>query len=322
MSGQTKILVIGSNGQLGTELTTYLQEQYGIEQVVASDIHPPKHRLGTFEPLDVLDKRKLEELIEQHHINEVYLLAAILSAKGELNPGLTWQVNMDGLLNVLELARDGKINKVFWPSSIAVFGVTTPKYYTPQETTTSPTTMYGISKLAGERMCAYYAEKFGVDVRSIRYPGLVGYKALPGGGTTDFAVDIFHKALEGVTYECCLAESTTLPLMYMPDAVRATIELMQANAEKISVRSSYNLAGFSCSPADITEVIRERMPDFNISYQPDFRQQIADGWPNSIDDSNARKDWQWQPEYDLGAMSEDMLENLKKMKEEEALNLP
>jgi len=321
MSEQTKILVIGANGQLGTELTTSLQEQYGYDQVITSDIHPPKQKQAIFEPLDVLDKLRLGELIAQYNINEVYLLAAILSAKGEQNPALTWQVNMDGLINVLELARDGKINKVFWPSSIAVFGATTPKQNTPQETITSPTTMYGISKLAGERMCAYYAKKFGVDVRSIRYPGLVGYKALPGGGTTDFAVDIFHKALEGVSYACFLTEDTTLPLMYMPDAVRATIELMQANTEKISVRSSYNLAGFSCSPADMAGVIQEQMPDFKISYEPDFRQQIAASWPNSIDDTKAREDWQWQPEYDLKAMSKDMLENLKKMKEEETVNL-
>lgn len=321
MSRQTKILVIGANGQLGTELTTSLQEQYGYEQVVTSDIHPPKRKNSIFEPLDVLDKIKLEELIDQYEVNEVYLLAAILSAKGEQNPALTWQVNMDGLLNVLELARDGKVSKVFWPSSIAVFGATTPKQNTPQETITSPTTMYGISKLAGERMCAYYAKKFGVDVRSIRYPGLVGYKALPGGGTTDFAVDIFHKALEGVTYECFLEKNTTLPLMYMPDAVRATIELMQADTDHISVRSSYNLAGFSCSPADMAGVIQELMPDFKISYEPDFRQQIADSWPNSIDDTKAREDWQWQPEYDLVAMSKDMLENLKKMKEGEAVDL-
>jgi nucleoside-diphosphate-sugar epimerase len=322
MSEQTKILVIGANGQLGTELTISLQEQYGYDQVITSDIHPPKQKQAIFEPLDVLDKLRLGELIEQYQINEVYLLAAILSAKGEQNPALTWQVNMDGLLNVLELARDGKVSKVFWPSSIAVFGATTPKQNTPQETITSPTTMYGISKLAGERMCAYYAKKFGVDVRSIRYPGLVGYKALPGGGTTDFAVDIFHKALEGVSYACFLTEDTTLPLMYMPDAVRATIELMRADANNISVRSSYNLAGFSCSPADMAGVIREQMPDFKISYEPDFRQQIAESWPNSIDDTQANEDWQWQPEYDLRAMSKDMLENLKKMKEKEVVDSP
>ena len=235
---------------------------------------------------------------------------------------LTWQVNMDGLMNVLELARDGKIQRVFWPSSIAVFGSTTPKQDTPQETITSPTTMYGISKLAGERLCAYYAHKFGIDVRSLRYPGLIGYKALPGGGTTDFAVEIYHKALEGSIYHCFLKEDSILPLMYMPDAVRATIELMEADAEKIRVRSSYNLAGFSCSPADIAEVIRKMMPDFKIDYQPDFRQKIADSWPNSIDDSQAKEDWGWKPQYDLQAMSEDMLENLKRLKKEEtAVNL-
>jgi nucleoside-diphosphate-sugar epimerase len=317
MSKQTNILVIGANGQLGTELTTSLQDQYGYEHVIASDIHLPKKSNSIFEPLDVLDKDKIAQLIAQHEIREVYLLAAILSAKGEQNPVLTWQVNVEGLMNVLELARDGKVSKVFWPSSIAVFGATTPKQHTPQETITSPATMYGISKLAGERLCAYYANKFGVDVRSIRYPGLVGYKARPGGGTTDFAVDIFHKALDKTPYRCFLTENTTLPLMYMPDAVRATVELMQADVDKISVRSSYNLAGFSSSPADMAEVIKAMTPSFKISYKPDFRQQIAESWPNSIDDSQAREDWQWLPEYNLKGMADDMLENLKKLKEKE-----
>lgn len=317
MIDQTKNLIIGANGQLGTELTSALQDKYGYEQVITSDIHPPKKQAALFEPLDVRDKIRLHELVDKYKVTEIYLLAAILSVKGEQNPMLTWQVNMDGLVNVLELARDGKVNKIFWPSSIAVFGSTTPKQNTPQETITSPTTMYGISKLAGERLCAYYAHKFGVDVRSLRYPGLIGYKALPGGGTTDFAVEIYHKALEGSTYHCFLKEDVTLPLMYMPDAVRATTELMDADAEKISVRSSYNLAGFSCSPADIADVIQQRMPDFKIDYQPDFRQKIADSWPNSIDDSQAKEDWGWKPLYDLQAMTEDMLSNLKRLKEEE-----
>lgn len=321
MTEQTKILIIGANGQLGVELTTALQEKYGYEQVIASDIHPARKQHALFEPLDILDKDRLSDLVEKHKITDIYLLAAILSAKGEQNPMLTWQVNIDGLMHVLELARDGKIRKIFWPSSIAVFGSTTPKQNTPQETITSPTTMYGISKLSGERLCAYYAHKFGVDVRSVRYPGLIGYKALPGGGTTDFAVEIFHKALEAVTYSCFLKEDATLPLMYMPDAVRATIELMEADAEKISVRSSYNLAGFSCSPAEMAKVIQQSMPDFSIDYQPDFRQKIADSWPNSIDDSKAQQDWGWQPQFDLDAMSADMLENLKKIKAEEAVNL-
>jgi len=317
MKKKTNILIIGANGQLGTELTTALQQQYGYDQVTASDIHPPQKLQAIFEPLDVLDKQRLYEVISSHQIDEVYLLAAILSAKGEQNPLLTWQVNMEGLLNVLELARNGKIRKVFWPSSIAVFGATTPKQLTPQETTTSPTTMYGISKLAGERLCDYYAKKFGVDVRSIRYPGLVGYKSLPGGGTTDFAVDIYHKALEGIVYRCFLKEDTTLPLMYMPDAVRATVELMQADDQFIKVRSSYNLAGFSCSPADMSAAIKLVIPEFTIAYEPDFRQQIADSWPNNIDDTQARKEWKWQPNYDLKAMTNDMLVNLKKLKQKE-----
>lgn len=316
MSEQTKILVIGANGQLGTELTFALQDKYGYEQVITSDIHAPKKQAALFETLDIRNKDRLYALIEKYKITDIYLLAAILSAKGEQNPLLTWQVNMDGLMHVLELARDGKINKIFWPSSIAVFGNTTPKQDTPQETITSPTTMYGISKLAGERLCAYYAHTFGVDVRSLRYPGLIGYKSLPGGGTTDFAVEIYHKALEGSTYHCFLKEDATLPLMYMPDAIRATLELMEADTERINVRSSYNLAGFSCSPADITTVIQQIIPTFNIHYQPDFRQKIADSWPNSIDDSQAKEDWGWKPQYDLQAMSKDMLENLKRLKEE------
>ncbi|MDF9801058.1 nucleoside-diphosphate-sugar epimerase [Catalinimonas alkaloidigena] len=314
MTEQTKILVIGANGQLGIELTAALQEKHGYEQVITSDIHPPKKQHALFEPLDILDKDRLYALVEKYKVTDIYLLAAILSAKGEQNPMLTWQVNIDGLMHVLELARDAKVSKIFWPSSIAVFGGTTPKQNTPQETVTSPTTMYGISKLSGERLCAYYAQKFGVDVRSLRYPGLIGYKALPGGGTTDFAVEIYHKALEEVAYHCFLKEDTVLPLMYMPDAVRATIELMEVDADEISVRSSYNLSGFSCSPADIAEVIRKTMPDFKIDYRPDFRQKIADSWPNSIDDSKAQEDWNWKPQFDLQAMSAEMLENLKRMK--------
>lgn len=321
MKKDNKILIIGANGQLGTELSTSLQEQYTYDQVITSDIQAPQQPRAHFETLNVLDKERLRQVVDKYQVSDVYLLAAILSARGEQNPGLTWQVNMDGLLNVLELAREGRISKVFWPSSIAVFGATTPKQDTPQETITSPTTMYGISKLAGERLCAYYAKKFGVDVRSIRYPGLVGYKALPGGGTTDFAVDIYHKALEGISYECFLQQDTTLPLMYMPDAVRGTIELMQADAERISVRSSYNLAGFSCSPSDMAAVIKTIIPDFSIRYEPDFRQQIADSWPNSIDDRQAREDWQWQPRYGLGAMSKDMLENLKRLKEADSIGI-
>ncbi len=315
MTTTHNILVIGASGQLGTELTAALAETYGNNSVIATDVHEPTQNLPyRFETLNVLDREKLHQIVARNNVQEIYLLAALLSARGEQNPMLAWQVNMDGLLYVLELAREGKIKKVFWPSSIAVFGATTPKDQTPQETITSPNTMYGITKLAGERLCAYYASKFGVDVRSLRYPGLVGYKALPGGGTTDFAVEIYHKALEDKAYTCFLQENTRLPLMYMPDAVTATLDLMQAPAEAVRVRSSYNVAGFSASPGEIAKAIRQRMPDFSIHYAPDFRQQIADSWPNSISDEPARHDWGWQPQYDLTAMTREMLENLAKVK--------
>lgn len=318
MAENNNILVIGANGQLGTELTAALVDTYGKDHVIAADIQEPSDKSILFEQLNILDKDRLQQIIGQYDVKEVYLLAALLSARGEQNPMLAWQVNMDGLLHVLELAREGKINKIFWPSSIAVFGATTPKDKTPQETITSPDTMYGITKLAGERLCAYYARKFGVDVRSLRYPGLVGYRALPGGGTTDFAVEIYHKALEGKVYECFLREDTYLPLMYMPDAVTATLNLMQAATEQVTVRSSYNIAGFSSSPAEIAAAIRKFIANFNIIYHPDFRQQIADTWPNSIDDQQARKDWGWQNQYDLRAMTQDMLENLAKLKKKGA----
>lgn len=311
------ILVIGANGQLGTELTAALSDLHGEDRVIASDVNVPARPVNRFEKLDVLDKDRLKQIVQEHHVQEIYLLAALLSAKGEQHPMLAWQINMDGLLHVLELAKEGVIKKIFWPSSIAVFGSTTPKDQTPQETITSPDTMYGVTKLAGERLCAYYAKKFGVDVRSLRYPGLVGYKALPGGGTTDFAVDIYHHAVEGKIYDCFLQKDTTLPLMYMPDAVKATLDLMQASAENIKVRSSYNLAGFSASPAEITTSIQQLAPAFTTTYAPDFRQQIADSWPNTIDDQQARIDWHWQHQYDLPAMTRDMMENLAKLKHKE-----
>lgn len=315
MTTTHNILVIGASGQLGTELTAALAETYGNNSVIAADVQEtPQNLPYRFETLNVLDREKLQQIVGQNNIQEIYLLAALLSARGEQNPMLAWQVNMDGLLYVLELAKEGKIKRVFWPSSIAVFGATTPKDQTPQETITSPNTMYGITKLAGERLCAYYASKFGVDVRSLRYPGLVGYKALPGGGTTDFAVEIYHKALEDKAYTCFLQEHTRLPLMYMADAVAATLKLMQAPAGQIRVRSSYNVAGFSASPGEIAKAIRHQMPDFSIRYAPDFRQQIADSWPNSISDEPAHHDWGWQPQYDLQAMTRDMLENLAKRK--------
>lgn len=322
MAETNNILVIGANGQLGTELTAALVNKYGKEHVIASDIQEPSDKSFLFEQLNVLDKDRLQQIIRQYDVKEIYLLAALLSARGEQNPMLAWQVNMDGLLYILELAREGKINKIFWPSSIAVFGATTPKDKTPQETITSPDTMYGITKLAGERLCAYYAKKFGVDVRSLRYPGLIGYKALPGGGTTDFAVEIYHKALDEKAYTCFLSADTHLPLMYMPDAVKATLDLMQVPADQVTVKSSYNVAGFSSSPAEIAAAIRQFIPDFEITYHPDFRQQIADTWPNSIDDQQARNDWHWQQQYDMQAMTQDMLKNLAKLKKKEvAANL-
>lgn len=318
MAETHNILVIGANGQLGTELTAALANIYGKEHVITADINKPSDKQFLFETLNILDRAHLKKLISKYHIREIYLLAALLSAKGEQNPMLTWQVNMDGLINVLELAREGLLKKIFWPSSIAVFGATTPKDKTPQETITSPDTMYGITKLAGERLCAYYAKKFGIDVRSLRYPGLVGYRSLPGGGTTDYAVDIYHKAVEGNTYHCFLRDDTYLPFMYMPDAVKATLDLMRAENDRITVRSSYNVSGFSCSPAEITTAIRKFIPDFDITYQPDFRQQIADTWPNSIDDQQAKVDWEWQYQYDLEAVTREMLENLAKLKKKGA----
>ncbi len=308
MADTGKVLVIGANGQLGIELTDALIEIYGASQVIPSDITASDRK--NFVTLDVLNVEQLRDIVRENKVDDVYLLAALLSARGEQNPLWAWRINMDGLLNVLELAREGIIRKVFWPSSIAVFGTTTPKVATPQETIISPDTMYGITKLAGERLCAYYAKKFQVDVRSLRYPGLVGYRALPGGGTTDYAVDIYHKAVAGELYRCFLSANTRLPFLYMPDAVRATLEVMQVSATQISVRSSYNLAGFSSTPAEITSSIQQHIPDFQIEYEPDFRQQIADSWPESINDEVAQKDWGWQARYSLSDMSQEMIQNL------------
>lgn len=307
------ILVIGAGGQLGTELTAELRAIYGKANVIASDIQKPAKDQGQFSPfeqLDVMNKAQLLSIIEQYKVSQVYMLAAVLSAKGEQNPQFAWDLNMQSLLNILELAKEGKIKKVYWPSSIAVFGPQSPADHTPQDCIMDPNTIYGISKLAGERLCAYYHAKFGVDVRSLRYPGLIGYKSLPGGGTTDYAVDIFHKAIKSEDFECFLAENTSLPMMYMPDAIKATIDLMQAPPEKVKVRTSYNLGALSFTPKEIYEAIKKHHPDFKISYKPDFRQQIADTWPNSIDDSKAKKDWGWEPTYSLEAMVSDILENL------------
>lgn len=307
-----KILVIGSGGQLGSELTEALKEKWGRGNIIDSDIHEPRKVPSGehFVKLDVLDKAKLYAIIKEYKITQVYLLAALLSAAGEKNPQFAWKLNIEGLFNVLEAARELELKKVYWPSSIAVFGPHSPKENAGQYAVCDPNTVYGISKLAGERWCEYYAEKWGVDVRSLRYPGLIGYKALPGGGTTDYAVDIYHKALEEGVYTCFLDSDTRLPMMYMPDAIRATIELMDAPAEEISIRSSYNISALSFSPKDIAASIRRHIPDFEIRYAPDFRQQIADSWPNSTDDLQAQKDWGWKPEYELDTMTEDMLKNL------------
>jgi nucleoside-diphosphate-sugar epimerase len=316
-AAKDKILVIGANGQLGSELTGALRERFGEANVIATDISPANAQLegrGPFEKLDIMDRARLGELAQQHQITQIYHLAAVLSATGEQKPKLAWDLNMDGLLNVLELAVERKLHKVYWPSSIAVFGPTTPRHHTPQHTIMEPNTVYGFSKQAGERWCEWFFQKRGVDVRSLRYPGLIGYKALPGGGTTDYAVDIYHQALATGAFECFLSENTYLPMMYMPDALKATIDLMEAPATSVKIRSSYNLSAMSFSPKEVAESIREHIPDFKITYKPDQRQQIADSWPASIDDTAAREDWNWIPDFDLKAMTADMLENLRKLK--------
>jgi len=309
-----KILVIGASGQIGVELTMALRNIYGNANVVASDLREENELLkgtGPYVSLDVMNKEMLHVQVIRQNITQVYLLAAILSATGEKNPHLAWHLNMQSLLNVLDIAKEEKLSKVYWPSSIAVFGPTSPKQNCPQQTVIEPSTVYGISKYAGEFWCNYFHNRYGVDVRSLRYPGLISYKSEPGGGTTDYAVEIFYKAVQEKKYKCFLKEDTYLPMMYMPDAIRATIELMEADAAKISVRTSYNLSGMSFSPADIATEITKHIPDFSISYQPDYRQQIAESWPQSIDDSVARKDWGWKEDYDLAAMTTDMLANLK-----------
>lgn len=308
---EDKILIIGAGGQIGIELAQELSLLYGSSNVVAADVKPiPALNNNPFEKLDVLDKDALLNVVKKHDISHVYLLAALLSATGEQNPMFAWKLNMEGLFNVLDLAKEKHITKVYWPSSIAVFGPTTPVVNTPQFTIMEPSTVYGISKQAGERWCEWYHNKFGVDVRSLRYPGLIGWKSAPGGGTTDYAVHIFHEALKHKRYECFLSEDTALPMMHMEDAIRATIEIMHAPAEQIRIRGSYNLAGISFTPKQIAEEIKKHIPDFTITYKPDFRQQIADSWPQSIDDSEARKDWAWAQKYDLAGLVDNMLKNL------------
>lgn len=309
----TNILIIGACGQIGSELTQKLREIYGVDQVIASDIRKGEQEVfetGPFEIVDALNFDQVAAVIDKYKIDEVYLMAALLSATAEKNPAFGWDLNMNSLFHVLNLAKEGKIKKIFWPSSIAVFGPTTPKDNTPQYTVMEPSTVYGISKQAGERWCEYYFNRYGVDVRSIRYPGLISWKTLPGGGTTDYAVDIYYKAVEDNKYTCFLSEETELPMMYMDDAIRATIGIMQAPKENIKIRSSYNLSAMSFTPKQIAESIADLKPGFEISYEPDFRQAIADSWPSSIDDSEARKDWNWTHEYDLKRMTETMLYHL------------
>ena len=309
-----KILVIGASGQIGVELTLALRKMYGNANVVASDLREENELLrgtGPYVSLDVMNKEMLHVQVIRQNITQIYLLAAILSATGEKNPTLAWNLNMQGLLNVLDIAREEKLHKVYWPSSIAVFGPTSPKINCPQQTIIEPITVYGISKYAGEFWCNYYHQRWGVDIRSLRYPGLISYKSAPGGGTTDYAIEIFYEALENKKYNCFLTEDTYLPMMYMPDAINATIQLMEAPAEKISVHTSYNIAGISFSPKEIAAAIQQHIPDFTISYQSDYRQTIANSWPQSIDDTVARNDWGWQHEYDLQRITADMLSNMQ-----------
>ena len=307
------ILIIGSNGQIGTELAESLRGIYGTNNVVCSDLKLPAIETGPFEIIDILDRNGVYAIIKKYNITQVYLLAAMLSATAEKNPKFAWDLNMQGLFNILDAAKEGLIKKVYWPSSIAVFGPTTPSILTPQYTVMEPNTIYGISKQAGERFCEYYFQKYNVDVRSIRYPGLIGHKSAPGGGTTDYAVHIYHEAIKNGKYTCFLNEQTTLPMMYMPDALRATISIMEAPAENVKIRSSYNIAGMSFNPLEIAASIQKHIPNFTIDFAPDFRQAIADSWPKSIDDTEARQDWFWENEFDLQKMTDDMMLNLTKL---------
>lgn len=308
-----KILVIGASGQIGVELTLALRKVYGGSQVIASDLREENELLkgtGPYVSLDVMNKEMLHVQILRQNITQVYLLAAMLSATAEKNPHLAWHLNMQSLLNVLDIAKEEKLKKVYWPSSIAVFGPTSPKIDCPQQTIIEPTTVYGISKYTGEFWCNYYYQRYGVDVRSLRYPGLVSYKSSPGGGTTDYAIEIFHAAKEKRSYSCFLNSDTRLPMMYMEDAIRATIEMMESPADKIHVRTSYNISAMSFTPAEIANEIQTHIPDFTISYAPDYRQSIAESWPQSIDDSAAQNDWGWKPGFTLASMTKDMLINL------------
>ncbi len=305
------ILIIGSLGQVGQELFESLKSSYGESNVIATDVKDNVNVEGRYEQLDVLDKNALFEIVKKNKVTQVYNLAALLSATAEKNPRFGWDLTIEGQFNVLNLAKEGHIKKIFWPSSIAVFGPTTPKDNTPQQTIIEPNTVYGIGKLAGEMWNKYYFEKYGVDVRGVRYPGLIGWKSLPGGGTTDYAVDIFYSALKGETFDCFLKADTELPMMHMEDAIRATREIMEAPTEQIKLRTCYNIAAMNFTPAKISEAISEKIPEFNIIYNPDFRQEIAATWPRSIDDSAARADWGWKEKYNLSELVINMLENLK-----------
>lgn len=310
---QKSILIIGACGQIGTELTLALRERFGNDRVVASDIREGNENLmasGPFELLDATNYEAVENIVMHYDIEEIYLMAAMLSATAEKFPMRAWDLNMNSLFHVLNLAKEKKISKVFWPSSIAVFGPSTPKENTPQHTIMEPSTVYGISKQSGERWCSYYFKKYGVDVRSVRYPGLISWRTLPGGGTTDYAIDIYHSALSHKKYRCFLKADTKLPMMFMDDAIKATIDIMESKPETIMERSSYNLAAMSFTPSEIAESIKEHIPDFEIEYRPDFRQDIADSWPSSIDDSQARKDWNWRAEFNLEQTTREMLRNL------------
>jgi nucleoside-diphosphate-sugar epimerase len=311
----SKILIIGACGQIGTELTTKLREIHGVDNVIASDINTRNLNLvnsGPFEIIDAKNFNAIKDCCEHNNIDTIYLMAALLSATGEKYPMEAWDLNMNSLFHVLNLAKTGVVKKIYWPSSIAVFGPTTPRENTPQHTICEPTTVYGITKQVGERWCEYYFKKYNVDVRSLRYPGIISHKAMPGGGTTDYAVEIYHEAIKTGNYECFLSEDTSLPMMFMDDAIKATINLMEAPAENLSIRSSYNLSAISFTPKAIFESIKQHIPDFSIAYKPDFRQAIADSWPSSIDDSIARKDWNWKHQFDLDKMTEVMLKELNK----------
>jgi nucleoside-diphosphate-sugar epimerase len=309
-----KILIIGACGQIGVELTLALRESYGYNNVIASDIKEEHELLkgtGPYYTLNAMDGKAIHELVKTEKVTQIYLLAAVLSATGEKDPKRAWDINMQSLMQVLDIGVQEKLNKIYWPSSIAVFGRTTPREHTPQSTIIEPQTVYGISKFAGELWCQYYFQRWGLDVRSLRYPGLISWKSEPGGGTTDYAVEIFHEALKHKQYTCFLDKDTYLPMMYMDDAIRGTIELMEAPADKINTRMGYNIAGMSFSPAELAEVIKYHIPDFKISYKPDYRQQIADGWPQTIDDREARQSWGWQQEFDLDRMAVEMIKHLK-----------